>query len=80
MTTTFMGETVVSEYKGDKIRNWFLNNTRKVDDIFGPYFIFQKTILEKQEQYLKRLGVPFITTVFNHQYRIWKEQKVEHVK
>lgn len=77
---TFKGFEVVNEHDGDVIRQWDNNGQRKIDDIFGPYLSFHVAILQKQEQYLKDLDVPFITTETDEGKYIWKEQKAEHVR
>ena len=78
--TQFLENKIVNEYRGGKIRNWLLNGTRKIDDIFGPYLPTENDILEKQDDYLIKLKVPFITTENMNLRCIWKEQKVAHVK
>ena len=77
---TFKGSKITNEYKGDLIRQWENNGSRKVDDIFGPYKPYQLTMLKGTEDYLKDLNVPFITTCTNNEYSVWKEQKAEHVR
>jgi hypothetical protein len=76
----FKGLDVCNEYKGDLVRQWRNTGTRKVDDIFGPYHPYQQVMLRDQEDYLRALDVPFITTTQDSGYRIWKEQKAEHIR
>ena len=78
--STFKGVTVSNEYNGSKIRSWDITGAREVDDIFGPYQPYQLAMLGTQEDYLRGLDVPFITTCQNNQYTIWKEKRAEHVR
>jgi hypothetical protein len=76
----FKGLKVSNEFRQFAIRNWDNTGTRKIDDIFGPYLPYQLTMLSRQEEYLRALNVPFITTSQDSGYRIWKEQKAEHIR
>ena len=78
---TFKGLKVTNEYKGDQVKQWQNNGTREIDNIFGPYLDTRTEIdiLIKQEKYLENLNIPFITTVLNGNYMIWKEKKAPHV-
>ena len=75
----FKGFDVSNEYRGDVIRQWVNNKSKVVDDIFGPFKNYQLSALKSWEDHLIELEVPFITTVSNNEYTIWKEQKAEHV-
>ena len=77
---TFKGLSISYSYKPDVIRNWNNSDTKKVDDIFGPYKMYQLNMLHSQEAYLEGMDIPFITTNDSNGYRIWKEKKAEHVR
>jgi len=73
---TFKGLSISHSYKPDAIR--IIED--RVDDIFGPYKMYQLNMLHSQEAYLEGMDIPFITTNDSNGYRIWKEKKAEHVR
>ena len=74
MKKLFRGQEITNSHNASIIKMWDINKAKKVDDIVNGKNV------TKWEDYFISLNTPFITTVQGKQYKIWKEQRAEHVK